>query len=328
MAGSRPSLGLSPAAARAARLGARRPAARPWGRQTPPLDTLAPPGWSGGSTAGTHGGNSSSRSARIGARGIGFVVWVLTASLPFQTRAGVSVWTETPRLGMGVSSMSEAHAGSLLVEYFKAFLRDRDLDAFRNRVAVRYNEGTLCRLLTISPDLAARRAAVLSLGILGSFEQSNAALARALRDDDLAVRSMAEDALWAVWFRADTPEHNQVLSQVRLAINDEQLDQAEVLVTRLISEAPNFAEAYNQRAIIYFHQGRFADSVRECQSVLARNPYHFGAISGMAQCLLRLRRPQDALKTLRRALKLQPHHSSLRDSIRILEMEIESDGPR
>jgi tetratricopeptide (TPR) repeat protein len=224
--------------------------------------------------------------------------------------------------------MSEAHAGSLLVEYFKAFVRDRDLDAFRNRVAVRYNEGTLCRLLTISPDVAARRAAVLSLGILGSFEQSNAALARALRDDDLEVRSMAEHALWAVWFRADTPEHNQVLSQVLLAIDREQLDQAEVLVTRLIAEAPNFAEAYNQRAIIYFHQGRFADSVRECQSVLARNPYHFGAISGMAQCLLRLGRPQDALKTLRRALKLQPHHNALRDSIRILEAEIESDGPR
>jgi len=53
---------------------------------------------------------------------------------------------------------------------------------------------------------------------------------------------------------------------------DQQLDQAEVLVTGLIGRAPNFAEAYNQRAIIYFHQGRFAESVRECQSVLSRNP--------------------------------------------------------
>ncbi len=139
---------------------------------------------------------------------------------------------------------------------------------------------------------------------------------------------MAEDALWAVWFRADTPEHNQVLREVRLAISREQLAQAEALVTGLIAQAPNFAEAYNQRAIIFFQQGRFAESVRDCQSVLSRNPYHFGAISGMAQCLMGLKRPQDALKTLRRALKLQPHHASLRETIRILEMEIESDGPR
>ena len=103
---------------------------------------------------------------------------------------------------------------------------------------------------------------------------------------------------------------------------------AEVLVTRLIAAAPNFAEAYNQRAIIYFHQGRFAESVQDCQRVLSRNPYHFGAISGMAQCQLELKRPHDALKTLRRALKLQPHHTSLRETIRILEAEIEPDGSR
>ena len=139
---------------------------------------------------------------------------------------------------------------------------------------------------------------------------------------------MAEDALWAIWFRADTPEHNQALSQVQLAISRDQLDQAEVLVTRLIAGAPNFAEAYNQRAIIYFLQGRFAESVQDCQRVLSRNPYHFGAISGMAQSQVRLNRPQDALKSLRRAFKIQPHHASLRESIRILEAEIESDGPR
>ena len=36
--------------------------------------------------------------------------------------SGVSVGSETSRAGMGVSSMSEAQSGSLLVEYFKDFL--------------------------------------------------------------------------------------------------------------------------------------------------------------------------------------------------------------
>ncbi len=256
----------------------------------------------------------------------GICVWALSVLLP--VRAGASDGTGTSRRELGVSAMSEAHNRSLLIEYFKAFISDRDLDTFRSHVSARYNEGTLGRILSASNDLAARRAAVLSLGIIGSFQHSNAVLGRALSDDDPVVRSMAEDALWAVWFRADTPEHNQTLSQVALAISREQLDQAEVLVTRLIATAPNFAEAYNQRAIIYFLQGRFAESVQDCQRVLARNPYHFGAISGMAQSQVRLNRPQDALKSLRRALKIQPHHATLRESIRILEAEIESDGPR
>jgi len=262
------------------------------------------------------------------ARGLGLAFWVLAALVPFQTRAGVSVSTESSRLGMGVSSMAEAHSGSLLVDYFKAFLGDRDLDGFRNRVVARYNEGTLGRILSVSDDVTARRAAVLSLGLAGTFEQSNAVLGKALCDDDVAVRSMAEDALWAIWFRAGTAEHNQILNQVRIKISREQLEQAEVLVTRLISVAPDFAEAYNQRAIVYFHQGRFDESVADCQRVLKRNPYHFGAISGMAQCQLQLKRPRDALKTLRRALKLQPHHASLRETIRILEAETEPDSPR
>jgi tetratricopeptide (TPR) repeat protein len=224
--------------------------------------------------------------------------------------------------------MSEAHTGSLLVEYFKEFLSKRDLDEFRNRVTTRYNEGTLGRILAGSPDVAARRAAVLSLGLLGSFEESNAIVGRALRDVDLAVRSMAEDALWAIWFRADTPEHNQMLEQVRQSINREQLEQAETLVTRLIADAPNFAEAYNQRAFVYYLQGRFAESADECQRVLARNPYHIGAIEGLAKCQIGLNRPRDALKSLRRALKLRPHNSALRASIRELETQIESDGSR
>jgi tetratricopeptide (TPR) repeat protein len=224
--------------------------------------------------------------------------------------------------------MWDTHSGSLLVDYFQAFLRDRDIELFRERVEARYNEGTLCRLLLGSTDVVARRAAVVSLGFFGSFKQSNAALGRALCDSDSAVRGLAEDALWAVWFRADTPEHNQMLDQVRLSLSRRQLDQAEALATRLIRVAPNFAEAYNQRAIIYFFQGRFAESIQDCQSVLLRNPYHFGAISGMAECQLELTRRHDALKTLRRALKLQPYRNSLRRRIQIIEAEIESDGPR
>jgi tetratricopeptide (TPR) repeat protein len=252
----------------------------------------------------------------------------LAALSPLGIEAEGSVRADAQRVGMGVTSMSEAHTGSLLVEYFKDFIGDRDLDGFRNRVTTRYNEGTLGRILAGSPEVAARRAAVLSLGIMGSFEQSNTVLGKALRDDDLAVRTMAEDALWAIWFRADTPEHNQMLEQVRHSIGRQELDQADALLARLIADAPQFIEAQNQRAFVYFLQGRFAESADLCERVLARNPYHIGAVEGLAKCQLSLNRPRDALKSLRRALKLRPHNTALRESVQQLETQIESDGPR
>ena len=66
------------------------------------------------------------------------------------------------------------------------------------------------------------------------------------------------------------------------------------MATRLIAIAPAFAEAYNQRAIIYFEQGRYAESARDCRRVLSINPYHFGALAGLFQCQIGLDRAADA----------------------------------
>jgi tetratricopeptide (TPR) repeat protein len=224
--------------------------------------------------------------------------------------------------------MWECHNGSLLVDYYEAFLRDRDLDQFRERIVARYTEATLGRALTASPSVTARRSAVLALGVIGSFEQSNSALGRAMRDSDPVVRTMAESALWAVWFRADTPENNQTLEEVRLLIGHRRLDEAVNLASKLIARAPKFAEAYNQRAIALFIQGRHGESAEDCQRVLELNPYHIGAVSGLAQCQILLSQPNEALQSLKRALKLQPHNQSIREHIQVLEAQIEPEGPR
>jgi hypothetical protein len=138
---------------------------------------------------------------------------------------------------------------------------------------------------------------------------------------DPTVRSLAGTALWAIWFRADTPENNEALERVRDLINRGKLDQAVATATQLIDRAPRFAEAYNQRAIAHFYQGHYEESAADCHRVLERNPYHFGALSGLAGCQLRLDQRRDALETFRRALKLRPFDDSLRDAVASLESE-------
>jgi tetratricopeptide (TPR) repeat protein len=221
--------------------------------------------------------------------------------------------------------MRESQTGLLLVDYYESFLRDRDLDHFRDRVMGRYTDATLARVLVSSGSVPARRAAVLALGVIGGFDQSNAPLGRAMRDSDPVVRTMAESALWAIWFRADTPENNQALDDIRQMISHHRLESAIDLATRLIARAPKFAEAYNQRAIAFYIQGRYAESAEDCQRVLQLNPYHIGAVSGLAQCQLELDQPHEALRTLRRALKLQPFSQAIRRNIQVVEAQIESE---
>jgi Flp pilus assembly protein TadD len=215
--------------------------------------------------------------------------------------------------------MLEPHTGSLLVDYFEAFLRDHDIDAFRLHVRSRYTEGTIARLVG-SPNVHSRRAAVLALGLIGTFE-SNAAVARALRDSDPTVREMADHALWAIWFRADTPENNEALEKVRNLIGRNRLEEAVDQATRLIARAPNFAEAYNQRAIAHFFRGHFAESAADCRRTLERNPYHTGALSGLGRCQIQLNQRADALQTFRRALKVQPYNEGFRQLVAALEAE-------
>src|SRR5207248_2537783 len=92
----------------------------------------------------------------------------------------------------------------------------KGLDKLKAKVAAHYTEGTLQRLLG-SGHTQTRRAAVIALGLVGTFD-SNEAVAAMLHDEDLAVRQLASDALWSLWYRGDTPAHYEELQRLmRLA---------------------------------------------------------------------------------------------------------------
>ncbi len=213
--------------------------------------------------------------------------------------------------------MLEPRLAPLLVDYFHTFLQDHDLEAFRVKVWARYSEGTLSRVVAMG-DVQARRAAVFALGLEGSFD-ANAAVARALKDPDLTVRGLAEQSLWSIWRKADSPENNAELDAIAALIAEQRYDAAIDRADRLIARAPRFAEAYNQKAIAEFCLGRFDASIQSCRQVLERNEFHLGALAGMGQCQLRLGRIDQAIAAYRRALKIQPYHEGNRDLIERLE---------
>ncbi len=192
---------------------------------------------------------------------------------------------------------------------------------FRAAVREKYTEGTLQRLLA-SRDVRTRRAAVLALGLVGTIP-SNAALAGMLRDADPLVQRFASDSLWEVWFRGGTAEQNWQLQQA--------IRQSDPVVVRaalddLIRHAPEYAEAYNQRAIWHFKRGEYARAVEDCEATLRLNPFHFGAAAGMGQCFLKLKKPRAALRAFRQALEINPTLEHLHDTIRSLEEATDSGG--
>ncbi|MCS6849877.1 MAG: tetratricopeptide repeat protein [Gemmataceae bacterium] len=195
------------------------------------------------------------------------------------------------------------------------------LARFHRRVSERYAEGTLQRLLH-QTDARTREAAVLALSVSGSMK-SNKLLIGRLGDANRRVRQLAQDALWAIWFRAAGPACAEELQRLR-HLRDRR--QALPELTALIRKAPRFAEAYNQRALMYFHLGQYPQAIADCERALKLNPFHFGAYSGMAQCYMKLNRPRAALRAFRAAYRLNPNLEGILETIRALEDAIGSDG--
>jgi tetratricopeptide (TPR) repeat protein len=198
---------------------------------------------------------------------------------------------------------------------------------FQRSVAARYNESTLERLLfSNQPDV--RQAAVLALGLSGSMGV-NAAIAHRLHDEDLTVRQFAAEALWAIWFRADTKENNEELQRL-IELGAADGDSALVLAgfDALIRKSPRFAEIYNQRAVFHFQRGDYARAIADCEKTMRLNPYHFGAASGMGQCFMKQKKLRAALRIYRRANRINPNLDDVREVIQSLERMLGEEGKK
>ncbi len=166
-------------------------------------------------------------------------------------------------------------------------------------------------------DAETRRHAVEVLRERGTMSDLPA-LVQALRDGDPVVRALAEGALWTVWSRSDDPEADQLLA---LGIEQMRRQQGQAAIdtfSELIRRKPDFAEGWNKRATVYFLMGEFTKSLADCDEVMKRNPYHYGALSGYGMIYMQLGQPDRALGYLERALAINPNLREVEETVQML----------
>lgn len=214
-----------------------------------------------------------------------------------------------------------AHSGRKPKEPPGKAKRRAVLHLFRQQVTARYTETTLARLAR-SEDPVARRAAVFALGQVGTMD-SNETVALALHDLDEEVAKLAAAALWRVWARGESPAEGDALYQ---AVRVKDYDEAITGLDALIERFPGFAEAYDQRALVQFRAGCYEEAVLDCEATVELNPWHFGALAGMGQCHLRLRRHEEALRAFQSALRVHPRLDGVAAAMRAIENALEDEG--
>lgn len=133
------------------------------------------------------------------------------------------------------------------------------------------------------------------------------ALLNDLKDPNENIRQVATEALWRRWYTQKGAYGAQILVRSQTLLDEGRSEAAENLLTETIDGLPDFAEAWNRRAVLYYLQQRYWPAIADCEKVLELVPYHFGALHGMGLCQAGLGNYTAAIQAFRRALDVQPY---------------------
>ncbi|MEH2244639.1 tetratricopeptide repeat protein [Nostoc sp.] len=128
-----------------------------------------------------------------------------------------------------------------------------------------------------------------------------------LKNPDATVREKATREIWRIWFQQKGIYGLEIIDRSQKLLDAGEITEAETALTVLIKDQPDFAEAWNRRAFLYYSIGDYQKSLADCQIVVQINPIHFGALHGMGLCYAALGEYGQAIGAFQRALEIQPY---------------------
>lgn len=198
-----------------------------------------------------------------------------------------------------------------LVERTRAFLQVYDEAGLRQYLQHHWTCPGLVQVLG-GADAEAGKVAAVCLAVLGD-SAAVPALTAALRHEDAVVCSVGEFALWTIWFGQAGPDAERRLRGVfRMEYSG-----ATAVLDELIEAFPEWAEAYNQRAIVNYRNHRFISAIDDCKEALALQEQHFGALAGLGHAYAQLGLYREAARCYQNALAIHPRMAGIRQALRV-----------
>jgi tetratricopeptide (TPR) repeat protein len=147
-----------------------------------------------------------------------------------------------------------------------------------------------------------------------------------VKTNDSNNAEQLEKQIWSVW--SEHPNNNKLTD--RLEFGTELMQYGDYnyalrVFDNIIVTDPQWSEAWNKRATVYFLMNEFSNSLDDIDKVLSIEPRHFGALSGQARIFLKLQKYEKAIKSIERAIRFYPLFRS-RELIPEIEKMIKQDS--
>jgi tetratricopeptide (TPR) repeat protein len=143
-----------------------------------------------------------------------------------------------------------------------------------------------------------------------------------LRDDTIAkspAGARIEQEILRRFGRSGSPTVDLLMSWATDAIEKKDFPKALDVLDQTLMLKPDFAEAWNKRATVYFMMDDYGSSLSDIRATLALQPRHFGALAGFGMILQAMDRNDEAITVYKRALEIDPRLDKVRESLEALE---------
>ncbi len=140
---------------------------------------------------------------------------------------------------------------------------------------------------------------------------------------DAETAKAIEQRIWVLWMHSKSDTTNLLMSRVQKAVEDKDVNLALKLLDAIVKIKPDYVEAWNRRATIYYMRHDYGRSLDDIQHVLKLEPRHFGALTGLGLILQDIGSDKQALEVYRRALKVYPRLERVPDIVKQLEEKVE-----
>ncbi|MDI3563185.1 M48 family metallopeptidase [Bradyrhizobium sp. Arg816] len=140
---------------------------------------------------------------------------------------------------------------------------------------------------------------------------------------DEASAKHVEARIWAIWIQTPSDTASLLMARAKTAVDAQKIDIAIKLLDSVIKLRPDYIEAWNRRATLYYMQNDYGRSLADIREVLIREPRHFGALAGLGMIMQEVGDEKRALEAYRKALAVNPHLEKIPDQVKALTEKVE-----
>jgi tetratricopeptide (TPR) repeat protein len=140
--------------------------------------------------------------------------------------------------------------------------------------------------------------------------------------DEASARHV-EARIWAQWMQTPSDTAALLMTRAKAAMDAKNIDIALKLLDSVVKLRPDYVEAWNRRATLYYLKSDYRHSLEDIQQVLIREPRHFGALAGLGMIMQDIGDDRRALEAFRKALAVNPHLEKVPELVKSLTEKVE-----